>query len=75
MINPNRNYRSKEIAYLLGISEGTLRNWRVQGRGPKFVKQKGPRGKNGYLAYPGQSLLNHTSENLRSSTSDQGGTR
>lgn len=75
MIDPDHNYRSKITAHLLGIEEGTLRNWRVQGRGPKFVKQTGPRGRNGYVAYPGHCLLDFMRESLRGSTSDQGGAR
>ena len=32
---------SKEIAARLCIAEGTLANWRVQGRGPAFVRVGG----------------------------------
>lgn len=29
---------SKQVAKLLEISEGTLRNWRVRGLGPRYVR-------------------------------------
>lgn len=29
---------SKQLAERWGLSEGTLRNWRVLGTGPKFIK-------------------------------------
>ena len=29
---------SQEVADQLGITEGTLRNWRYEGEGPKYVK-------------------------------------
>lgn len=29
---------TKQVAKLLGISEGTLENWRCTGKGPKFTK-------------------------------------
>lgn len=29
---------SQEVAAQLGITEGTLRNWRYEGEGPKYVK-------------------------------------
>ena len=29
---------SVEVAEILGITEGTLRNWRYQGDGPPYVK-------------------------------------
>lgn len=71
MIDPDRIYRSKYVADLYGITEGTLRNWRVLEKGPKFIKEKG-RGNKGYVGYPGSSLLAHQKEHLRSSTSDKG---
>ena len=29
---------SVEVAKILGVTEGTLRNWRYQGDGPAYVK-------------------------------------
>lgn len=34
----DRLLSSIEVAELLGITEGTLRNWRYQGQGPPYVK-------------------------------------
>jgi predicted site-specific integrase-resolvase len=34
-------WTSKETAARLRISEGTLANWRVQGKGPPFVRVEG----------------------------------
>lgn len=31
---------SREVADYLGYSIGTLRNWRSQGRGPRFIGRK-----------------------------------
>lgn len=33
--------KTKMAAELLGITEGTLRNWRSQGIGPKYIKHGG----------------------------------
>lgn len=38
---------TKEVASLLGISSGTLENWRSQKRGPRYVKMPGRGGFNG----------------------------
>lgn len=32
---------SKELSKLLGVSEGTIRNWRVQGKGPEYTQVNG----------------------------------
>lgn len=36
---------TKAAAPRIGVSQGTLENWRVQGVGPKFIKTPGKRGK------------------------------
>lgn len=36
---------TKATAPCVGVSPGTLENWRVQGIGPKFIKTRGRRGK------------------------------
>jgi DNA-binding transcriptional MerR regulator len=36
---------TKAAAPRIGVSPGTLENWRVQGLGPKFIKASGRRGK------------------------------
>lgn len=36
---------TKSAAPRIGVSAGTLENWRVQGLGPKFIKTPGRRGK------------------------------
>ena len=36
---------TKSTAPRVGVSPGTLENWRVQGIGPKFIKTPGKRGK------------------------------
>ena len=28
----------KDVAHILGVSEGTLRNWRQRGKGPPYLK-------------------------------------
>lgn len=36
---------TKAAAPRIGVTAGTLENWRVQGVGPKFIKTPGKRGK------------------------------
>lgn len=36
---------TKAAASWIGFSPGTLENWRTLGRGPKFIKSPGRRGK------------------------------
>lgn len=36
---------TKEAAPRIGVSPGTLENWRTQGVGPKFIKTAGKRGR------------------------------
>lgn len=36
---------TKTAAPCIGVSPGTLENWRVHGLGPKFIKTSGKRGK------------------------------
>ena len=36
---------TRAAAPRVGVSPGTLENWRVQGVGPKFIKTPGKRGK------------------------------
>lgn len=36
---------TKDAAPCIGVSVGTLENWRCQGIGPKFIKTPGLRGK------------------------------
>lgn len=38
MLGEDRLLTSQEVADQLGITEGTLRNWRYQGDGPPYVK-------------------------------------
>lgn len=37
-MSPVINLSTKTTAERLGLSQGTLRNWRCQGRGPAYVK-------------------------------------
>jgi hypothetical protein len=54
-IDPDRLYSTKEAARLLNIAPHTLENWRVLGKGPKFI----PLGNGGrcLIRYPGQELI------------------
>lgn len=36
---------TKAASPLIGVSPGTLENWRIAGVGPKFIKTPGKRGK------------------------------
>jgi hypothetical protein len=58
-----------EAAGLLMVAPKTLRNWRVQGKGPKFLKSGG---RVGYLP---SYISDYQKANVRRSTSDKGGDR
>jgi predicted DNA-binding transcriptional regulator AlpA len=55
-----------EAAKALGVSERTLERWRVEGRGPRFVKL----GKR--VGYTEADLRAKVDASLRQSTSDKG---
>jgi excisionase family DNA binding protein len=57
----------KRAAKLVGFSPRTLQKWRIEGRGPRFVKC----GRS--VRYRWQDLQEWMQENLRRSTSDPGG--
>jgi hypothetical protein len=38
---PDGRMKTKDAAVYTGFSEGTLANWRVEGKGPAFVKRGG----------------------------------
>jgi hypothetical protein len=58
-----------ETAALLMVAPKTLRNWRVQGKGPKFLKS-GRR-----VGYLPSSIRDYQNASARRSTSDKGGDR
>ncbi len=55
-------YSPKELSELWGVSENTLRKWRWEGKGPKFVKL-GAR-----VAYRAVDIDTYSEQNLHSST-------
>lgn len=57
--------KEKEVCDLLGIAAGTLRNWRVSGRGPRFCKLTGS-----VVRYPTQFLEEWLNARSRHSTSE-----
>lgn len=56
------NLLPKELAERLRVHVGTLATWRVQGRGPKFIKS----GKR--VLYPVKEVEAWESDNLKRST-------
>jgi predicted DNA-binding transcriptional regulator AlpA len=54
-----------EVARIIGVQVKTLRNWRVQGLGPRFVRT-GPK----LVRYRQSDVLAWQEANLRRSTSD-----
>lgn len=48
---------SERAAVLLGVRPGTLRNWRVTGNGPEFIRYGGPRGRVVYRLEDIQAFL------------------
>lgn len=57
----------KTAAQLLSISPRTLRNWRVQGKGPQFVKLSSRA-----IRYRYGDIIQWSESQTRSSTSDRG---
>jgi predicted site-specific integrase-resolvase len=55
---------SKSAAQILCLSEGTLANWRVQGKGPAFVKIGGK------ICYRDEDINAFIASGLRNSTSE-----
>lgn len=60
---------SRDAARYLGLSAATLRNWRWRGRGPRFVKIGGPRGR---VAYRPEDLDAYVQSRLRGTTDAPG---
>jgi Helix-turn-helix domain len=57
---------TKTAAELLGLSSGTLENWRLQGVGPQWRKHGGHR-----VVYLRDDLLAWSDKQRRTSTSDR----
>lgn len=49
VVDPPAMMTSKQVAKILEISEGTLRNWRVKGFGPRHIRLSA---KHGAVRYP-----------------------
>ena len=60
---PRRLLTSREAASRLGLTEQTLREWRVRGRGPRFVRISRTR-----VRYRPQDLGDFEARNIFSST-------
>ena len=58
----------KEAAAVLGLSTGTLQNWRIAGKGPRFLKYT----HRGMVRYPEGDLRAWVESNTRQSTSTVG---
>lgn len=63
MSGPEKYLTGKQCAERLQMSERTLANWRVQGKGPPFVKK-------GRVRYPESELVAWMREGLCKSTSE-----
>jgi len=57
--------KEQDVCALLGIAQGTLRNWRVSGCGPRFCKLTGSA-----VRYPRQLLEDWLNACSRRSTSE-----
>ena len=62
-----RLLKTKEVAVFLGVSEITLRRWRLSGRGPEFVKMK-----TGSVRYRPEFIEKYLDDSKRISTSNPG---
>lgn len=52
--------RTEELAERWNINPGTLRNWRMQGKGPKYLKF----GKNGLVLYRVSDIIEYEKKQL-----------
>lgn len=66
-LNTREYLDENQVSKLLHISPKTLRNWRVQGDGPKYVKLSGR-----LIRYRRSDIDDWTESNVRTSTSDRG---
>ena len=66
-LNTREYLDENQVSKLLNISPKTLRNWRVQGEGPKFVKLS-----NRLIRYRRVDIDTWADSHVRSSTSDRG---
>jgi len=58
-----------QLAQRLGIAKATIRNWRLSGRGPVYIKAPG---KFGAVAYRRCDVIDWENRQTRHSTSDTG---
>jgi predicted DNA-binding transcriptional regulator AlpA len=68
---PDQAITAKGAAAMLGLSPGTLANWRVQGKGPAHIKLSP--GKRGAVRYMRSDIEAWLANGMRSSTSDTRG--
>jgi hypothetical protein len=59
---------TKKAAALLGVEPQSLRRWRCEGRGPRFVRYGGPRGR---VVYPIKEIEVFLASRLAKSTSEE----
>ncbi|MGP9818976.1 helix-turn-helix domain-containing protein [Salinarimonas sp. NSM] len=69
LLFPENRLDEREAAAFLKNSVNTLRNWRVTGKGPRFLKIGGS------VQYLRTDLLAYLAASLRTSTSDTGGAK
>lgn len=65
----------QQLAERLFVSEGTLYNWRRDGKGPNFLKlgrDQGVRGRNQKILYPIAEVEAFERENLKGGNSSAG---
>lgn len=60
----NQMLTPQEVSQLIKVSVGTLENWRMQGRGPKFIKLGG--GPRGHVRYRLQDVEDWMFEDAKS---------
>ena len=59
------NYTTEEAAALIRVAPKTLENWRVLGKGPKFIKA------GGRVLYSASDVLEYLNSNRVCSTSER----
>ena len=61
---------TKSAAPRIGVSQGTLENWRVQGKGPRFIKTTSGPGSRGKVLYDPADIEAWKEANRFQSTSE-----
>jgi excisionase family DNA binding protein len=64
-MDDNTLLTTEQAAKRLGISKGTLDMWRYRGKGPRYVKFKGEKGRGGSIKYRLRDIQRYIEQSIR----------